>query len=275
MIELGKFRKEILSNSAYHADTGSISRSALMAYLDSPRKYWAQYINPERPKRDITPAMAFGSAFHTLILEPEQFVQEYAVKPEAVLLKDVGREIYEGYKMGIAELSKSNKIILSRDDYNTLLLMEDALMNNQVARQLLEGGENESSFIWLDPHSELTVKARPDCINHGAVIDIKTIANASPKSFQRAMVDGGYHIQGAMCIEGIRQVTAQNILSVINICIEKTYPYSVGVYVIEDAAINAGHAKFKQTLMDMKNASVHNSYPDYPPQTVGLPAWAI
>lgn len=56
-----------LSNEQYHADS-AISRSGVMKYLESPFKYWAEYLNPDRPAKYSTPAMEFGSAFHTFIL---------------------------------------------------------------------------------------------------------------------------------------------------------------------------------------------------------------
>ena len=88
------------------------------------------------------------------------------------------------------------------------------------------------------------------------------------------MVDGGYHIQGAMCLEALRQVDNKDLTTVINICIEKTYPYSVGIYIIGQDALKSGHDKFKRTLLDMKRAIVHNDFQDYPPQTIDLPNWA-
>src|SRR5688572_15604776 len=105
-----------LSNDAYHADTDSISRSALMEFKRSPFHYWSLYLNPERPQREQTAALTFGNAFHTFILEPQLFNERYVVEPERVLLKDVGRDRYDEYKATIAALSATNKIILSRDD---------------------------------------------------------------------------------------------------------------------------------------------------------------
>jgi hypothetical protein len=74
-----------LSNEEYHADTSAISKSGLDLVHRSPAHYYAAKLDPDRPaeKKD-TPALRFGRAFHTLVLEPDLFFQEYAVLPEKV-----------------------------------------------------------------------------------------------------------------------------------------------------------------------------------------------
>lgn len=272
MIEIGIYNN--LSNDEYHADP-AISRTGMMMFDQSPYKYWANYLNPSRPSKEMTPAMTFGKAFHEFILEPEEFKKHFAPEPPKVLLKNVGREQYEAYKKHCAELEATNKIILSDDEYLTLLKMRDALMNNSAAKELIEGAVYESSYFWKDEHSGLMLKARPDILHENMIVDLKTCADASPRAFQYAIADGGYHVQGAIIRDGVHELQGRLINNVINIAIEKKYPYSIGIYLIDEYALEAGQAKYKQICLDMKESINSQTFGDYGIQTLGLPKWAI
>lgn len=288
-IELGKYTD--LSNADYHADTNSISRSAIMNFANSPKKYWANYLNEFRPEKKTTAPMLFGEAFHTLILEPARFSTEYCINPtlhklpKVGLLRDLGREEFDRQKADRANVSKLNEIIqreidenletkkcISGDDYQRLLDMQSALKANPEAYDLISAGENEASYFWKD-ESGLTVKARPDCVQGSIVIDLKTCADASPKAFQRAMCDGGYHIQAAMILDALKAVENKDVVSFACIAVESVYPFSTVVYLIDPAAIEAGRIKYKSVLVDMKLAQEQNSYCDYATQFIGLPSW--
>ncbi len=273
MIEIGVYKD--LSNEDYHADKNSISRSSLRDFHRSPYYYWAMHLNPNRPSREQTDAMIFGQAFHTFILEYPKFLNSYAVEPEKVFLKDVGREKYDEYKAKCEELENLNRIIISPNDFTTLQEMSNSLARDPRVIELMNGGEIEKSFFWEDKHSGLILKARPDILQENIIIDLKTIADASAHSFQRAMFDGWYHVQGAMIRDAIRTLENRDISNVINICIEKKYPYCVGIYIIDEAALDYGEELYKNILLDMKSCIINSKFSDYEIQTIGLPKWAM
>ncbi len=68
-----------ISNAEYHAD-GAISRSAISELRNSPLEYWHKYLNKDYVKEKPTAAMIFGGLVNTLILEPEDFSANYAVR---------------------------------------------------------------------------------------------------------------------------------------------------------------------------------------------------
>jgi hypothetical protein len=273
MIEPGVYPS--LSNEDYHADP-AVSRSGIMTFLKSPYKYWSEYLNPYRPLKEPTKAMDFGTAFHSFVLEPRsKFFDEYIIKPESVKLKDVGRVAYNAYKTKFDEVLNTNKIILSMDDYHILARMYESIWNNKQAHELIEGATYESSYFWQCEHSGIMCKARPDILHHNIIVDLKTCADASSRAYQRAMVDGGYHIQGAMIREGIKQLTGKDISTVINICVEKTYPYEIAIKIISEDALEFGHKKFKQALLDIKHCIEYNKWESYEPEIVNLPSWVI
>lgn len=262
-----------LSNDEYHADA-AISRTGLMTFMESPYKYWANYLSDYRQQKEATTAMDFGSAFHAFILEPEKFRNQYGILPEPVLLKDVGKVVYDNYKHNIEILQNSGKKIISMKEWKTIREMREALFNHSEAWALIENAQYEQSYFWQDEHSGLMIKARPDILRNNCIIDLKTCASADSRSFQRSMMDMGYHIQGAMVREGVKQLTGVDIPDVINICVEKTYPYQVGIKIIGTQALEAGHRKFKQALLDMKKCIEENYWPSYEPEIVELPSWA-
>ena len=285
-----------LSNEEYHADKESISRSAIIEFKKSPYHYWSNYLNESRPERKSTKAMDFGNAFHTFILEPDKFEDQFCLEPPyepyppLVLLKDVGREAYDKFKAEKIRIENKNYVMqekfnseilelgkkpLSVIDFNQLKNMRDALQNYPKAWDLIQGAVYEQSYFWKDEGSGLIVKARPDILHSNMIVDLKTCADASPRAFQRAMVDGGYHIQGAMIREALRVLENREVSTVINIAIEKTYPYSIGIYIIDEYALEHGEAEFKAILIDLSNAIEYNTFESYPVQTISLPAWAV
>jgi hypothetical protein len=263
-----------------------------MDFAVSPRKYWANYINPMRPDKVSTPAMVFGEQFHAMILEPDKFAAEWCVEPKlhklpkVGLLKDLGREEYDRQKFERANFEHENsKIIddwnasnvdkkrISAEDYAVLVAMRDSLQANAEAWDLITGAKYEQSYFWEDQDTGLMCKARPDILHGSMVVDLKTTKDASPRAFQSAMCNFGYHIQAAMILDAVRAVDKREIVTFINIAVEKEYPNSVGIYIIDPAAIEAGREKYKRILKEMKQARETNVWNDYESQIVGLPAW--
>jgi exodeoxyribonuclease VIII len=285
------YKSETMTNEQYHADP-AISRSGLILFAESPYKYWAEYINPNRPPKKSTPAMEFGSAFHSLVLEPEKFRDEYIVAqelqklPKVGLLKNLGRPEFDRQKAERAKIEFINdaltqewleraegKIILSLADWQQLTEMRDALRDHEEAWALIGGAKYEQSYFWQDPGSGLMVKSRPDILHDNIIVDLKTCVSASPRAYQRSMVDGGYHIQAAMVRDAIRTVEGREVSNFLNLCIEKTYPYAIGIKIISQEALDEGERFYKEKLLEMKCAIENNLFPSYEPEEVDLPLW--
>ena len=273
MIEEGKVYTD-LSSEEYHAHKESISRSALMDFDRSPYTYWAKHLNPDRPKKDATPAMIFGSAFHSLMLEPEKFDLEYIMKPMPMLLKDVGREVYDLYKKTIEYAENCGKQVLSHDEWHNLMAMKDVIEKHSQAMHLIQDARIENSFFWRDSFSGLLLKCRPDILHDNMIVDLKTTSDASPRAFQKEMVKFGYHVQFAMIRDAVEKLEGKRIDSCIEIVIETKYPYNIAIYMIDICAINEGEIKYKNLCMDLKHARETEIYQDYGIQVIGLPAWA-
>lgn len=274
MINEGIYKN--LDIEEYHGDKNSISRSAIMDFKKSPFHYYAKHIYEGRPEKEKKASWEFGTAFHALILEPEIFYNKYACELEKMpLLKDVGRECYEQAKEKRESWKKENenKTILSIDEWDRLDAMRVSLFENKQAKRLLENGLFESSYFWKDEESGLLVKSRPDVLNYNIYIDLKTTSDASPSNYQKEMAKHGYYIQAAMIKDALKVLKGEKLEASINICVEKSYPYSVAIYFIDEAAIETGRIEYKSILQDMKACIISNKYTDYPILTIGLPAW--
>lgn len=263
-----------LSNDDYHAHEGSVSRSGLLEFMRSPYNYWAHYINPGRPGKEMTAALKFGRALHEYVLEPVEFAKHFAVKPTKVLLKNVGREVYDEYKAICEELENSNLIVLDDEDFYNLRNMYDALLANDEARELIQGAAYEQSYFWNDPESGLLLKARPDILHRNIIVDLKSCADASPQAFQRDIYTYGYYIQAPMMQDAIKAIENRYIETFINVCVEKTYPWNVGIYIIDQEAIDLGRVKYKQASVELSRCIAYNEWPGYEIATIGLPRWA-
>lgn len=283
-----------LSNEDYHGHKESISRSGIMDFDESPYLYWAKHLNPNRPPREATKAMDFGTALHTFVLEPTLFENQYCLEPpyeetpKRVLLKNVGRPAYEAYKAEKAKIDFINnkrkeehedavlekgKLVLSLNDYHLLQNMKQALMNHAEAWELIQGGIYEQSYFWKDKESGLLVKARPDILHNNMYVDLKSCDSASTRAYQKAMVTHGYHIQGSMVQDGVRELEGRDLHAVINICIEKKYPHQIGIKIISYEALEIGRKKYKKVLLDLSRAIEYNTFPSYQPETIDLPNW--
>ena len=117
------------------------------------------------------------------------------------------------------------------------------------------------------------IKVRPDILHSNMIIDLKTCQSAVTRRYLFSMLEHGYHIQGAMIREGLNKLRGFDIPNVINICIEKTYPYSIGIKIISEKALEAGKAEFKALLVALKHAIRYNEFSDLDIETIELPEW--
>ena len=264
-----------LSSSEYHDDKTSYSRSTIMEFAKSPFHYWSKYLNPSAPSPKRKKEWDLGTAFHTMILEPEKFNSQFAPKPPKVLLKDVGRPAYEEYKKCVEDLETTNRIVISDEDYLDLVGMQRSLESNSQAMELIAGCAVEQSYFWVDEETDLRVKARPDLIDEMCYIDLKTISDASERAYQNEMVRYGYHVQAAIVRDAIRVIENREIKLFFNICVEKSYPYCVVIYMIDLEAVDYGEQFYKQKLSDISSCIAHNRWESYQSKIIGLPKWML
>jgi PDDEXK-like domain of unknown function (DUF3799) len=258
-----------LSSEAYHQGPG-ISRSGLIEFKRSPYHYWYKYFNPDYEAQPATPAQILGNALHTYVLEPDAFEKRYFVIPEFNKVTKEGKERWQKIK---SELGK--KETLSVHQYQILQAMTASLQKHKLAMQLIEKAEIEQSLYWTDPDTGILCKCRPDILRCNLVCDLKTAQDGSPRSFQYAAFDYGYHIQAAMIQEALKSLKKILIKDFLFLVIEKSPPYAISIYQLDQASLDNGYQEFKTLLVRYQHCLESNDWPAYTIQEISLPRYVF
>jgi len=274
-----------ISNDAYHSSAG-ISRSMLVDFKRSPKHFQHKYLNPHYVKPEPSTAMEFGTALHTALLEPQEFYNRIAVKPEEKIvigkplrLKDVGKERFEADKKRIEnarvtkeaaeiafELESKGKIILTAAEKKKLDAMCEAVYSDVYAKELLVGARYERSIFWIDPETQLLCKARPDIWHDQFIVDYKSCDDASEKAFWWAAKSGGYYLQFAMMNQAIKNVLGYDMRDFIFLAQEKAEPFLPAVFQLADESLDKGVQEFRELLTQLKDCMDKNQFSGYEPK---------
>lgn len=260
-----------------YAALGGIRASDLKPLIhDTPADYLYRKEHPEDP----TPAMEFGTAFHTLLLEPERFGEEYVIDGpiNPSTRKPYGRDTNK-FRDWLA--AHPGIEVLTSTDLEKLQQMKRAVMAHEDARKIFEGpgAETEVSIVWQDEVTGRWLQGRLDHWVPGAVIftDLKTTKDVKPRLFDADAERLGYYMQLAMYWDGVKMLTGKDpyIPMVISVRTSKP-PYHVAVRQIPMDAVEHGRQQYRGALEKLSICEAQNNYPAYPgviPCVV--PGWAL
>lgn len=256
--------------SEYYADT-AIGGTALRDALRSPLHFWARHLDPERELKE-TPAMRLGTLAHLAILEPERWESETILAPSVDRRTKAGKEAWSAFLEEAA-----GKEIVSAEDAAIVESIAAAVRGHRGAGALLKGAATEVSLEWRDDATGMRCKGRMDAVaQHDVIIDVKTCQDASPKAFERAIANFGYHIQAAHYIDGYEAATGVRPRAYIWIAVESSAPHGVAVYAADAAMLEIGAEKRAMALEIIAECTEAGEWPGYPAeiQTISLPGWA-
>lgn len=214
--------------------------------------------------QEETAALVFGGALHAFVLDQEQWEREYIV-----LHEKIDRRTKEGkdeWKYFLEE-SKGKRII-SKEDFDIIQAMRDALYNHSAVASILKTAGKEVTVVFEDEETGLSVKTRPDILptdDSRVIFDLKKTRSATMHGFQRSCVQYGYARQAAIGLAGLTAVTGQKHDLFGFIAIEDKPPYRTEIYVLDDEFIQYGHSEFKRLLRIEKACREQNFYPNYAP----------
>lgn len=210
--------------------------------------------------QEETPAMVFGSAFHSLLLEGlDAFNVRFVVAPQ------IDKRTKEG-KAQWAALQESGKIVIAQDDYATMEDMADAVINHPFSVKCLAEGRSETSVFWVDEETGLYCKCRPDRIpdgDHGVIVDVKTTQSADKRAFANTVNRYGYDRQAAFYIDGFNKVCSGKVDAFIFIAVEKDPPYKVGCFTLSEGDIGVGRSKYRELIAKEKGCRDVGVWPHY------------
>ena len=212
-----------------------IRRSDLWKIRESPEKFlWATTHETEP-----SPAMLFGAAAHMMVLEPDEWVSNYA--------------------------------IVARDDFDTMYAMREAIRGCKLADTLLNcSGDTELPIFWTDKDTGEQCKVKLDRLiqvdGKYVVVDYKTAANAETEEFCRSIIRFGYHVQCAMYTEAVMVEKKLNYRpDFIFVVQEKKEPYSVNVVRVsgDSNVMLYGIDTFRELIGTLHNCKALNYFPGY------------
>lgn len=256
-----------ISNEAYHASP-AISRSKLMLLDKSPYHFWHEVLSGEAEKKEATPAMKVGSLFHTLLLEPAKFDDEYLI----ITQKTMPTKGTNPYNLVMEEAQ--GRTVLTREQFDKTKAMADATRKHEIVSTLLDEAAFEQSIFWTDEETGLQFKTRPDIWAEKMIVDLKTTSDASINSFVRSAFNYGYYLQAGMAFEACKAIGKPFEMFVILAC-EKEAPHVPAVFMMDDEALQFGIDQFTSYKKRLKKCLETNTWPGYVVQELSVPKYAV
>lgn len=267
-----------MTNEMYHHEVGGISATGLCKiFLKSPAHY-------RFGDQTTSPALTFGIASHTAMLEIEKFDDEVVCdldrkekhpdslssdvemkaklkelgvpgyskmkKPELIeTLKKTGEDIQLWPEIYQDFLSKNEgKTIVPVKDFENIMKMRNIMYNQKKYAELLTGGNTEMSIVGelkLPSGREILVKIRPDYISKDFQdVDYKTCNDASRDKFGRDAYKLGYYLKMAMRHDILELAFGKKPKNMMLLAQEKTAPFVPQGYVMTDRQIELGRRQF-------------------------------
>lgn len=176
-----------------------MSASMMKHFARSPRHYLYAKRNPTPP----TPAMIFGSLFHTYVLQRDIFEDRYVPYPVGaprrpsitqLNAKKPSDETIQAIDFWDRFDNKNiGKELVMPEDMETVLRMNEAIFNNPAAKDImLSITRTERAILWEDDITGIPMKGKMDGDNDDITIDLKSCENAHPDIFSRSAYDWGY-----------------------------------------------------------------------------------
>lgn len=241
-----------------------------------------------RKSSSDSPALRFGTAFHTYILEADLFNDEIAVAPEVDKRTTAGKAKFADFA-----IASKGKTIISKDDHRKLQRMSDEIYGHELAASYLddERGLAELTAVW-NPNEHTAadslsakenrfilpnaLKGRLDWLTPNAIVDIKTCADASPRGVQRSAVQFGYHVQAAFYRELFRRASgSEDLLPFVFVFVEKEAPHGVLVVELDEMFLEIGWTQTSRAIDTVQDWMMfgHSDYAGGRKVTIECPQW--
>lgn len=182
--------------------------------------------------------MAFGTAVHARVLEPEDY-----------MLRSVEFDIGPASRVKYAAACQDNpdKIVLAHDWSKRIEAIRDGIRRSKFAEKLMfesVDAHNEITILWTEQvHGrDIACKARLDFIDPARriVADLKTTNNNEPGKFEKTIGDFGYHIKGAWYCRAASVAGLVEYPRMVWITCETSSPYSCQPFMAMERLMDQG-----------------------------------
>ena len=125
--------------ASYRADPAYSASDLKIVTKQNLKALWHSKFNELAPPKLPTPAMKFGTLFHAMCLEPEEFTTQFKVVEDKRTKK--GKELALEYEAkGITVITPQDAALADN--------MLSSIMANEVADELIDNGKSEQCFWW-------------------------------------------------------------------------------------------------------------------------------
>lgn len=249
-----------MTNAEYHA-RAEISKSDLfLLFEETP---YALKIKKEfGEKAKSTPSEILGSCVHKLVLEADDFFNEFAIEPTCDKRTKDGKAEFEKFTA-----ENQGKTILKADIFETAKQISDSVLHAKSTAKFLKDGKAEQSYFseFVINGIKIPVKCRPDFYNEnlGLIIDLKTATSVKKSGFKNAVGNYAYDMQVAFYTD-ILESLGKKVNSFLFIVVENKEPFSVAFYELERTsnAFQSGREFYQKLLKEWAECVRDDFYPN-------------
>lgn len=242
-----------MSNEDYHSMEG-LSSTNIKQIIECPRKFFNKKILGL--KQEDKKYFIKGTAFHKFLLENNSFFEEYEIVETLDLRKKADKELYKSIK-------ESGKTPIIEKDMKEIEKMSLSLMDIPVINKVMRQGTAESSIFWKEKNTKELLKCRPDYFTDDFIIDLKSTKNASPDSFSKDVIKYNYHVQAAMYLDGLSELTGNTSRQFMFIAAEGYPDFICEWYVLDENLISLGRDLYKSAINLYQKMVSKNKWPTY------------
>jgi hypothetical protein len=207
-----------------------------------------------------TPAMLMGTLIHTLVFSPEEIIKA----EENIVIYD---GIRRGKKWDQFQMENEGKTIVTVGEHERALestatarAIATSVRNHPFMLKALASGQSEVAVTW--DQREVKCKGKLDHLAKDVIIDLKTTIDAGV-GFEREIERRGYWAQGAWYQEGV-ELNGLGRLPFIIVAIEKTEPYDVAIWELDQDGLDQAREKNHQWLREVDCCQKVGIWPGYP-----------
>lgn len=263
-----------LTAEAYHGpepcpEPSLSSSGARKLIADPPAKFWWERNNPQPP----TEALVVGSAAHEWLLEGEKWPNRHVV-----LGPDHNGRTNAG-KSALTEAAARGLRAITHDQFETIKAMKAALQAHPYAMAAFRNGRAETSCFWIDQHTGVWCRARPDFLPATGRIfaDYKTTTSCRTDDLRRTIGKYGYHMQASWYSDGIRALELCGDPILLFVFQEKTPPYLVRCVTVGTPSLVAAETKNHRARRIFAECIRNDRWPGYDEEieTLDIMPWEL
>jgi len=216
-----------VSESQYHADYSTVSKTMLATFCRSPVEYHETFITKRLPPKLSTKRMDFGTVCHAVLLDGRDLSDLVAEIP-VECLKSNGHRNTTGQAWKDFERDNFGKVLLKAGKSRLYQQAIDAVYKHPLA-DIISKAVCEKAIYWTDSNG-LDCRCKPDFMvemdEFAVVYDLKFSTEISDDAFRRQAKRFSYWLQDAHYSAGVSALYSKPTLFRFWI-VEPQYPFRI------------------------------------------------